>query len=399
MNKRVFSVLSFVCVCILSLSFLHAQGTRDMLAWKDWINHAVDHGLVEGYKLNNEDYPPLSTVILYSVPGISHILNVNMFIALKVLIYFFLLLASFLFLRWTKSFYLATILHLSLILNTMALGYIDIFFLPTFIIALAAIKEKRVFLAVVSFIISFFIKWQPLIIAPFIFLHLANTRHIKDLTLLKFKQISFNIVLPGLIITSLIVGTFGFEAINSLLRATSHGFLSGNALNFNWILTYNLRWLFPDFYGPLIKGYSWVLRTHDLRITLGPRLLFIFFYGVCFVMFLKQEKTFKNLLIYSIAGYLAYFTFNIDVHENHLFLVSILGIILYWTDHSYKEMAVALVLLTNVNLFMFYGIDGIGFPFYRVVGVDLTLILAGISVIFFFMIFYALLQQEIRRPK
>jgi hypothetical protein len=65
--------------------------------------------------------------------------------------------------------------------------------------------------------------------------------------------------------------------------------------------------------------------TDSPRITLLPRLLFWITYLLTLALFFRSEKTFSNLLIFAGLGYLCYYTFNTGVHENHLFLVAILG--------------------------------------------------------------------------
>src|SRR5262249_40600305 len=84
-----------------------------------------------------------------------------------------------------------------------------------------------------------------------------------------------------------------------------------------------------------------------------------------------------------ILGYLAYFTFNVGVHENHLFLPIILGLFLAAQNRSYLPLALATALIANLNLLVFYGIDGKGLPFDRVVGIDLSVVLAVLEVVFF----------------
>jgi hypothetical protein len=104
-------------------------------------------------------------------------------------------------------------------------------------------------------------------------------------------------------------------------------------------------------------------------------------------MFVRREKDFKNLVLFSIIGVLCYYTFNIGVHENHLFLVTVLAVILLWLDASYRSTAVLLILMSNINLFLFYGTDGI-LHFQRLfLGIDTSLPLAFFNVLYFLFLF------------
>jgi hypothetical protein len=121
----------------------------------------------------------------------------------------------------------------------------------------------------------------------------------------------------------------------------------------------------------------------DWPIVLIPRILFALFYLSALVIFLRRSNSFENLLRFTIVGYLAYFTWNIGVHENHLFLAGLLVVVLYWLNSSDLPATLIVVLITNINLFLFYGING-GYPYQRVVaGLDVSVPLALFNVVFF----------------
>ena len=127
-----------------------------------------------------------------------------------------------------------------------------------------------------------------------------------------------------------------------------------------------------------------------------PKLLFWTTYLLLLALFFRCEKTFTNLLIFSAPGYLCYFTFNTGVHENHLFLVTILAVVLYWREESWRANAVILLLMANINLFLFYGVDGdLHFP-WLFAGVDIALPLAVLNVLFFIYLCGAVLSEYLQ---
>ncbi|MEW6380869.1 MAG: hypothetical protein AB1611_14845 [bacterium] len=384
---RVEQYLIFFLVCIVSLTFFHAPGTSDVNIWGAWINNARQMGIVNGYAANGRDYPPLSTVILFMVFKASDFLHINAFSGFKLSLFIFLVFSSLLFAVWSKDVTLASVLLLSLVMNSMALGYLDIYFAPALIIAFWALEKEKLTLAMVFFILSCMIKWQPLILAPFIALYGLKRENIKDLKGADLKRLFLSAGLPCLGAVFLFPWIFGSEIFRAFNRATSHAYLSGNALNFNWILTHFLHVFSPERFGPLKNGLAEYIMTKDVSITLLPRFLFFAFYAATLLMFFKQKKTFANLVLFSLSGYLAYCIFNTGVHENHFFLACILVIMLYWTDRSHLRTLLAVVVCANLNLFIFYGIRGDGLPFNRVIGVDLALIISIVNVIFFFMVF------------
>jgi hypothetical protein len=112
---------------------------------------------------------------------------------------------------------------------------------------------------------------------------------------------------------------------------------------------------------------------------------------------MKEEKTFKNLLLFSIIGHLSYFIFNTGVHENHLFIASALSLILFIIDRKYLPLTITIIIADNLNLFLFFGIDGKDFPFNRVIGVDITLIFAIIYLSTFLYFFYITIMPVLKK--
>lgn len=159
-------------------------------------------------------------------------------------------------------------------------------------------------------------------------------------------------------------------------------------MNANWIFTHLLRVFSPEQFGGLVNRQANFIVTDSPQIQLVPRLLFILFYALTLAGFYRREKSFENTLLFSILGFSTYYTFNIGVHENHLFLVNILAVMLLWVNKAHWPKMLILILMNNINLFTFYGVNGEGPGFSRVLfrQVDFALILAIFNVGFFFYI-------------
>src|SRR5690349_20714209 len=151
---------------LLALSFLNSPGMEDVGAWLDWTRSVDNFGIVEGYRAQRWDYPPLTYVTLYAVAKLSHLFGIDLFSGLKLSLFFGLFLTVFAFWLWTRNLLLSALLQLALLLNSTALGYLDIYFAPTLIFSLWAIKERKLWLFTILFSITCLIKWQPLIIFP-----------------------------------------------------------------------------------------------------------------------------------------------------------------------------------------------------------------------------------------
>ena len=381
--------LSYLFLVLLSLfagfAFTYSPGTGDTNDWHTWIDNAKTDGLVRGYAENMNNYPPLASTILFLSNKILQPLHVDNILSTKISILFFLLLTASLFWLWTRDLKVTIILYFALLLNSTALGYIDIYFAPSLVLSLWMLKERRWMWFSIFFTLSCLTKYQPLIIGPFLLIYILDIQDIRQLSQFDWKLFFQQIVLPAAIMIIIILVGFGLKPIwLSFTSAFNHPYLSGNALNLNWIITHFLHVFDPNQFGGLINGTASYIITDSMRITLIPRLLFLITYLFALVIFFRREKTFTNLLIYAALGYFCYFTFNTGVHENHLFLLVILAIALFWLDENWRLDAVILLLINDINLFLFYGVDGNGMPFNRVfAGIDIALPMAMLNVLFF----------------
>jgi len=389
-------IFLFLLTNLAALSLLHAPGASDVGVWMEWLRNVDTYGIASGYEANHESYPPLSSVILFVVAKVSRLLQVDTFMGFKLSVAAFLLLTSLVFFKWTGSLLFTTLLQFALILNSTALGYIDVYFAPALILSLWALQRRNLLLFTVLFSTSCLIKWQPMIIAPFLLFYILNVNRMENWKQIDYKSLMKFVLLPLLLVLALVLSVFGLEPIRAFGRALVEDDLSGNALNFNWVLTHLFHTFYPHIFGDLVDGHSIVILTRDLRIVAVPQLMLFVLYAVTFVAFLRREKTFENVILYSLIGYLAYFMFNTGVHENHLFLASILAAILLWIDRSYSLTFVIWSLIANMNLFIFYGIDGRGLPFSRVVGVDFAFLFSIVNVLVFVMFFAAAIRRQNR---
>jgi hypothetical protein len=361
-------------VNLTALGFLYSPGTSDVSIWLHWIDQMSAFGLTGGFVHSGTDYPPLALVILEMVSRCSDAFGTTVLLSLKCSLLLFLFVASACFYFFTRNLLLTAALEFALILNSVGLGYLDIYFAPFLIAAFFCLQRGHFTMGVLMFAISCSIKWQPLLIAPFICVYVMtaageglSARDKVYKSIMPFMIAAVVVVLP-------LVMIFGAGAIiNSLQRAMiKHNFISGYALNFGWLHTWALHLWAPEKYGSLQNGEINVIETRDALLLLPEKILFYLGYAAILIAFALQKKTFKQLVVYSILGYLSYFLFNTGVHENHLFPIACLAWILVFIDSSQLIRAINLSIAANINLFVFYGI--FGQTIYRVIaGVDITL--------------------------
>lgn len=379
-------VLTALLMVLMTVSVIHSPGTTDVLIWKRWMANLDAFGLAAGFQANHADYPPYSSVILFSANRIARVFGVGAFGAIKLSILVFLILTSVLFWLWTRDIILTLVLHVSLLLNSVALGYIDIFVAPSLILALWALQKRHWLAFAIFYSTACLTKWQPLIIAPFILVYVLNIRDVAQWRNIPYQSLMRQVLGPALAILVLTGSVFGFIALaQSFANASSHTSLSGNALNFNWVMTHWLHVFFPERFGGLVAGRADLVYTRSPALTLGPRLFFLVCYAMTLLTFFRHKKGFEDLLYFSLTGYLAYFIFNTGVHENHIFLVTVLAALLCWLNKDHALLMAIVLLMSNLNMFIFYGIDGTGLMFSRVLAgrVDMALVLAMFNVMCF----------------
>jgi hypothetical protein len=385
------------CCLIIAMSlavyftvyFFYTPGTDDVITDLSWISNAEKFGIIHGFEVNEDCYPPLIPIILYAMYEAGSPLGLSDFAVLKTCLLVFLTMTSLVTFLWTRNAWFALLIHMALILNSMALAYLDIFMAPTFIASFWALSRNRLALFSILFTLTCCLKFQPLIIAPFLLLYLIHCARKNPITA------AARVIIPAGIIAGFFLSVFYHPLMRAFDGALAHPQISANAFNVNWIITYFIRLLAPEKYGPLMDGQLELIIVPGESLWMRvPRFIFYGVYGLLLIWYAFREKTFINLVFISLTGYLAWFTLCTGVHENHLFLASILGMMLWWLDGGHKALAITLVVLTNLNPFLFYGLDGMGMTFNRVVGIDVTVIFSVVVSL----LFARLLVQSYRQP-
>ncbi len=394
-RTTIWAVLLFALIAVFSLTFVNSPGTGDVGIWTTWIKNAHEYGVVQGYPADKGDYPPISIFMLFASSKISAMFGGDIFAGIKWSLVLFLFLTSAAIYAYTRNLVLTACVHLALTLNSVALGYLDAYFTPTFVLAMLMLSRRKFTAFSILYTISFMIKWQSVLLLPFMCIHLLEINSFASIRTANWRRFLMQVVLPSAVIVGILFSIYGVEIARAFVRAMSHRYPSANALNLNWIVTYVLHLVAPEQYAPLNDGLARYISKAGPVITWVSRALFGASYLAALWLAVRRQKTFENLMVTALLGFLSYFTFNIGVHENHLYLAGIVAILIYLANSRYAVISAFVVLFTNINLYLFYGIDGNGPPFSRAVGVlDSAVLLSAVWVVFML----AFMWQEIRKP-
>lgn len=351
-------------------------------------------GIRATYAGVQEFYPPLSYLLLFIAAKVGKLFGLNLFISLKVSLVFCLFFTSATFYLFSRNFLLTMLVQLSLTLSSIAYGYLDIYFAPFLILSLYALKDEKYALFSFFFTVSFLIKWQPIILLPFALVYALGLSSVGDVLKIEPRRAA-SLAIPFVLILVVLTLIFGMAMPRSLLdagRDTIDGYLSGNALNFNWILTWILHVSDSARYGGLADGATvGVVNVKDMpgALLFFVKALAFGFYALIFVVyFFRKEKDYFNFLRFSLLSFLAYFIFYTNVHENHLFIISVLAALMYSIRKDYIIWFLIWGFMANINLLAFYTIPGISVPTTRIVaGFDTTVLLSILNLIFFIVLF------------
>src|SRR5262249_24012988 len=283
-SKRAnWSAIGFVAlVSLLALSFFFSPGTGDVSIWGNWMRGISNSGLIDGYTNSDTDYPPLTFVILAGVVKCASTFGASPFVVLKCSLFVFLLATAICFYYFTRNLIFTGALEIALVLNSMALGYLDIYVAPFLIAGLFYLQRGNLNLGFVLFAVSCLTKWQPLIIAPFVCLYvLGNAKgRNTDKTSQRRSQIVPFALAAGIVALPLLL-IFGWKIFDSLHRAmTYHIFLSAYGLNLSWIHTWILHLVQPEKYGALQNGTIDIFQTRDFSVIWPEKILFYLNFAV-----------------------------------------------------------------------------------------------------------------------
>ena len=394
------AALMLAIAVVLSILLIRAPGTSDVEMFLIWGSLGRQHGIAAGYKVmvdhwpqtvlggdrsaGGGEYPPLGFAWLTLVCIAADIAGVSHFLAYKCGLLLFSLISTGMIWWLYRSMALAAAFQAAIILCTSGLGYMDIVPVPFLIGALWAMREERPVTGLLLFLVSVLLKWQPLILAPFLAVHMLKINDLPSIGRVFSQRLTWRLTAGLLAVVGCVWAAFGASPVQAFLWALHHPYLSGNALNAAWVATFLIR-LFgsPDF------TFSSEIAFLTLpAVWLMPfKLVFFALFGVVLLRFIRVERTFANCLIFGILGVVTYGIWNSAVHENHWFVAMIVAFMLAGESRTAPTYWIAILTaaMFNVNLFVFYGITG---PevIARDVGIDLSVILSLLFVAIWFLL-------------
>jgi len=374
-----FVVLGTVMVAFF-VCFAGAHGTSDVNTFYRWSIVLQQQGIFGGYG-TIRDYPPLGPALLRAAAAAGRYFGVDFLLSLKGILALAEAASSAIVLWWLRSAPLALLMYVCIAPFGVLLGYIDALYVPPLLACLILAERRRFAVSMLCLAVASSIKWQPIILAPgllaYVFSQCGGWRDaLRQLTI------------PATYAACILLMFGSVNVFMALFGAVREPIFSGNAINLDWILSYALEAGQIGMHRLLPTGEVAYIEPH-LPHLLAPlsKLAFFSAYGLSLALFLRSDRSFRDLLICCLTGYICYFMFNTGVHENHLFIGVVLALLAYGIGCIDPMILLPIVILGVINPILFYGLDGDGLHFSRVTGVDGSLLFAPLGLIAIFRLF------------
>jgi hypothetical protein len=358
-----------------------------------WMDDVVVLGPIEGYRYNPYDYPPGAKALMGLAGTVGDALGLSRPNSLKAMLLGFQAATAIVTLVMTGDLLLVGLMWIATTVSAIGQGYLDILYAPFLVASLIALQRDRPVVAWGLLLLCCTIKPQPMVLLPFYAVHLTGVRSVRDLGRVLRQPGAWGPAIWTAVALLALVLTFGrtetrhWAVLQAVQKATAHKELSGNALNVPWIGSYIYQVTKHGQLGPALE------RDSDWR---GP--IKVVAAGiVAWILWLqiRLPKTPHTVLLSLLAGYLAYFTFNAGVHENHLFIAMIIALLLFalpdrfrtgWSRTRETMLAFGVVAFAHLNPLLFFGLRGGDRPPVLIgglEGLDLSVPLALLSLILF----------------
>jgi hypothetical protein len=334
--------------------FWNTSGTPDVAIWLGWMETFLAEGPRRGYEAIAADYPPGAPLLLWMAGHAGAAVGADPRVAIKALVLLFLAATTAVTFAATRQPSAAAFAHAALATSALGLVYLDILFAPFVLAAIWAGRSGRPALMSNLLLAGCLMKWQPLLIAPFAAVHIIKQR--AALPRREWQATRRSAVLTAAIAIGVLIALFGLPVIDSLYRASRHGTLSSFGANLPWLLTWWLERTSAD--RAAAGGIISIVDASRPALRVLSAVTLVAYAAVLRAYWRSTDPTVAGWVRHALAGYLVYFMCSAGVHENHLFLASLLGIALWMLDGRWLWVAAATTVSANLNLVTFYGWGG-----------------------------------------
>jgi hypothetical protein len=387
---------------------LHTQTTTDLDAFLDWGNRVLDRGLALGFQ---GTYFPLEwqifsfCALLFRMTGLDFHLSLKIITLLFDIGNFFLIIAILKKINCNPLFSLLYWLH-PWFLIIFSLGYVDFQYTFLILLVIYILLRKQDFFAHLwaglPLGLAFLLKPQVEILMIIVLVY-AIFDFIRNKKLTKFALLIFPAAL-----------FFGYELYFFLVRLPVKGFLkalvilpyyyweaqnskpqlTAQMLNFWYPVVYFLRKPDAPFYASSNIHILPFIKARILASVVVITLISWYAFWVNKKNGLRSDGL-SFLLLFAFASTMVPFLMT-SAHENHLFLATVLLIIVLakFGGKIFNLAFQGLLAIQFINVYLIYTYDRIGLSLQKYYTYEVRTILAGISIILFILVLKSLIEKN-----
>ena len=374
---RAWPLAALAAVIIVPLClWSQTRGTVDVDLWLAWMRQVLHWGPRQGFSELQGDYPPFASLVLWFVGRTAQTASVDPHSFLKWTLFAALLVTTGILLVASRRPGLSAFGHAALLWNAFVLMYLDILTAPFVLGAIWAANAGRGPVLIGLLVMASFLKWQPMFLLPFAAIFLLRSLPTADAATQR-RQFWLSAAVAAVLIAGALSIYGAGNVYAALNRAGHHNNLSNYGANPLWVLTWWFeRTASPGRQALSPEGLATIMAAGRPMIRILSVISLVAFATVMRKYWKSNDPSVAGFVRFSLAGYLVYFMCSVGVHENHLFLASLLALALAWLEPRRLWMAIVLAIAANLNLMIFYGVQG--FEIARVWhGIDLSIVLAA----------------------
>lgn len=400
-----------IFLVLINIGLLTAEGCSDINAWNRYAVGSIGVNPYVGY-INSRTIYPLLPVFVISIFANSWKVifgnqqNYLLPIKLSILIFYFLTVFSLIKFSSVFKFYkvelidklLVMLTLFSLLIHAQGLALIDVYVFPLLIFTLIALYRKRYFLSGFLMALSLLMKWQPVVFLPVIAIYLFSW---EEKTEVLKHYLMFGITL----LTTLFIVWYPlwmFPGAEASTRITLNflrypPFLSGLALNLNWIVTYGMRVLHVEGYTANIVSKG-VIINYPISGTVPFIWSGILMYIAVFILLIRYffiRKEIKNFYIIIFMLYFSHFILSKGVHTENFIYPMMMSLFVYLVDPTpqHRQLLILFDVMNLVNIMLFNTLTGpaqVNLVFYRI---DISVVFSAYFVFIYIVLFYKYLKK------
>lgn len=335
---------AWVCcstLLLISFAFVLGNGAEFAFPYLAWMKTFRELGLVSGYYSILDVYPPGTFAALAMAAKLASVLGIGDFEAFKLLQIGGFVATTLIAHAYSRDVVLTVVFQLSQFANSLVFSSVDIWFIPSLILALWALQKGRVFFSAAAFAVTLTFKWQPVFIAPVLLIHVLR------LSVENRRKLYWTVagIAAGLLVP---LSIFGPAYILKLFLAGG-----GSATSYSaW--TFNLGWIVGAAVESALQPVKIIAADPQSWPIRGLQGAFAAYLLLTLTVQWRVANSYKSTLIAACGSFAGFVILYPGVHSNYWVTLSALLFLLAAIDRSTSTLLQYVTVMSCFNMLFIY---------------------------------------------